>query len=108
MIGSFSFLRRWRFGLDSVETCVEISIVAVVSLTPLVVVVVAVVVLRFRARIFVVFDFGDLTDFGDGGVEGRGTSESMSVKDDDSKTFDIGDSIENPPRLFVRWRIILF
>ena len=63
MIGSL--LRRWRFGLDSVETCVEISIVVVMLLTPLVVVVV-VTVLQLPARIFAVFDFGVLWDLANG------------------------------------------
>jgi hypothetical protein len=86
MIGSFSFLRRRRFGLEFVETWVEISTVVVVLLTTLVVVVDVVVVLRLRARICVVFDSGNLVD----AVVGEKTSsESMSVKDDDSEVLDI-------------------
>lgn len=71
MIGSFSFLRRWRFGLEAVESFVEISIVVVVLSTLLVA-----VVFRLRTCIFVAVDFGDLADWIDGGVGGRASLES--------------------------------
>jgi hypothetical protein len=85
MTGSFSFLRRWRFGLEVVVSFVEISIVVVVFSTPLVV-----VVFRLRACIFVAVDFGDLADWIDGRVEGTASLESRSDKDDNSDPLDIG------------------